>query len=233
MGVDWQTLVNTRTCIADLVVMSVSDVQLKLRPHTTYYKSFFLFRVPVIINGQPAQVGIDDRGWLTLNSRYPGVGVTFDSLIHDVREVLQEQGAGDVSNFWCEEAPLFELKITTKNELRKLLTSEKIKSKLASRIATRMIAQLPPPDHCASPTSLHVQVQPQVRLLIPDKESDGNAILINEDNLGECMAICKGSGVNMGAFFRALRTPLPKKDESECSIHNIHRSGSPTPLQYY
>ena len=199
--------------------MSVSEVQLKLRPHTTYYKNFFLFRVPIIISGQPAQVGIDDRGWLALNSRYPGVGVTFDSLIHDVREVLQEHGAGDVSNFWCEEAPLFELKITTPNELKKLLTCEKIKSKLASRIATRMMAQLQPPDHCASPPpSLHVQVQPQVHLLIPGKESDGNAILINEENMGECMAMCKGSGVNMGAFFRALRTPQPKKDESECLL---------------
>lgn len=117
--------------------------QLKLRPHTTLYSSFFLLRMPVTINDQPAQVGTDDKGWLTLNCRYPKAEVTFDSLITDVNEVLQSHGLECISNYWCEEVPLFELKISSQGELKKLVDlEEKIQEELATKIGKRMDAQL-------------------------------------------------------------------------------------------
>lgn len=123
--------------------MSVKMAQLKLQPHTTLYKNIFLLRVPVTINGQPVEIGCDEKGWLTLNCRYPEAEVTFDSLITDVNEVLQSRGMECISNYWCEEVPLFELKIYSQSELNKLLDLEKeIQEELASKIAKRIAAQL-------------------------------------------------------------------------------------------
>ena len=116
--------------------MSVQQEQvlLKLKHpiRTTYYKNFFLLRTEVVVNDHHAQVGVDEKGWLTFNCRNPSVGVTFDSLVTDVSEVLQQHGLLAVSTYWCEEVPLFELKVTSRNELQTLLNLEgKIREELA------------------------------------------------------------------------------------------------------
>ena len=119
------------------------QVLLKLKHpiRTTYYKNFFLLRTEVAVNDHHAQVGVDEKGWLTLNCRNPSVGVTFDSLVTDVSEVLQQHGLPAVSNYWCEEVPLFELKVTSRNELQTLLKLEgKIREELALKINSRMRA---------------------------------------------------------------------------------------------
>ena len=68
--------------------MSVTEEEVrenfKLSIHTSYFNNFFILRMEVVINGQPAVVESDGKGWLTLNSRYPKVGVTFDSLVTDI-----------------------------------------------------------------------------------------------------------------------------------------------------
>ena len=201
--------------------MSVQQEQvlLKLKHpiRTTYYKNFFLLRTVVLVNGQHAQVGVDEKGWLTLNCRNPSVGVTFDSLVTDVSEVLQQHGLPAVSNYWCEEVPLFELKGTSRDELQKLLNLEgKIREELALKINSRMRAQLEPSDPSAAPPpDLHVLVEPQLYLIIPDHtHMDGKPIRIENKNFTECMALFGESGVfDFGAVFRASRANPERQDK--------------------
>ena len=180
----------------------------KLSLHTSYFSNFFILRTEVVVNGQHAVVGTDERGWLTLNSRYPQVGVTFDSLVTDVNEILQSHGMEGASNYWCEEVPLFEIKVSSQEDLKRLLKlEENIKGELSSKIAARMAAHLQSPDASAPPPGLHVLVQPHVYLLIPDSHNmDGRVIKVTKDNIATCIALCAGSSVfDFGALFRAFR----------------------------
>ena len=171
----------------------------------------------MVINGQLAVVESDRKGWLTLNSRNPKVGVTFDSLVTDVNEVLRRHGMEGVTNYWCGEMPLFELKVSSHDDLKKLLCIErKVKEELASKIATHMTAQLQSPDDSVlSPSvhvQVHVQVQPQVYLLIPDyPNKSGKAILVTKENITACMSLFGRSFVfDFGALLRASRTTEDK-----------------------
>ena len=183
--------------------------------HTAYYKNFFLLRTEIVVNDQQAQVGINEEGWLTLNCRNPKLGVTFDSLVTDVNEVLQQHGLHGVSNYWCEEVPLFELKGTSQNELEKLLSLEgEIQEELALKIRTRMKDLLQHSTATDSSSDLHILVHPQLYLLIPDyAHMDGRPIHINKGNFSECMALFGESRLfDFGAVFRAARTNQSKED---------------------
>ena len=189
--------------------------KLKLPIHTTFYSNFFLLRTEVVINGQCAVIGTDEKGWLTLNSRYPQVGVTFDSLVTDVNEVLQRHGMEAVTNYWCEEFPLFELKVSSQDSLKKFLRLEgKIKEELASKIASRMMAQLQSPERSILSPSLHVLVQPRVYLLVPDYTTkNGKTIQIKKENVTASMTLFGDSSMfDFGALFRALRTNPTMED---------------------
>ena len=189
---------------------------LKLSIHTSYFSNFFILRTEVVINGQLAVVGADEKGWLTLNSRYPEVEVTFDSIVSDVNEILQSHGLEGVTNYWCEEVPLFEVKVSSQKDLKCLLkVVEKVKEELSSMIAKRMAAQLQSPDASAPPPGLHVLVQPHVYLLIPDSHNmDGRVIKVTKDNIASCIALCADGNVfNFGAFFRAFRANPNRVDE--------------------
>ena len=199
--------------------MEISATQLQQKAphliHKTYYKNFFLLRTEIVVNGQPAQVDINEEGWLTLNCRNPKVGVTFDSLVTDVNEVLQQHGLHGVSNYWCEEVPLFELKGTSQEELEKLLGLEgEIQEQLALKIYTRMKDLLQHSPATDSSPDLHILVHPQLYLLIPDyTHMDGRPIHINKSNFSECMALFGESRLfDFGAVFRALRANQSKKD---------------------
>ena len=201
----------------DTMSVQQGQLQLKLRHpiRTTYYKNFFLLRTEIVVNGQHTQVGVNEKGWLTLNCRNPNVGVTFDSLVTDVSEVLQQHGLPAVSNYWCEEVPLFELKGTSQNELQKLLNLEgKIREELALKINSRMKAQLEHSASAAPPPDLHVVVEPQLYLIIPDHtHMDGKPIRIENKNFAECMALFGESGLfDFGAVFRASRANLERQD---------------------
>ena len=182
----------------------------KHRRHTTLYNNFFLLRTKVVINGQQAVVQSDREGRLTLNCRYPEVGVTFDSLVTDVNEILESHGMEAVTEPWCEEVPLFKIKVFSNDDLMKLISLErKIKRHLISRIDARMTVELQSwaPDNCAPPPSLHVQVEPQVFLLIPNyPTNDGKIIQVTKNNVPSCMALFLESEVfNFGALFLASR----------------------------
>ena len=197
--------------------MEISATQLQQKAphliHTAYYENFFLLRTEIVVNDQQAQVEINEEGWLTLNCRNPKVGVTFDSLVTDVNEVLQQHGLHGVSNYWCEEVPLFELKGTSPEELEKLLGLEgEIQGQLALKIYKRM-KDVHSTATDSSP-DLHILVYPQLYLLIPDyAHMDGRPIHINKGNFSECMALFGESRLfDFGAVFRASRTNQSKED---------------------
>lgn len=183
--------------------------------HTTLYSNKFLLHMEVVINGLQAIVESDRKGWLKLNSRNPKAGVTFDSLFADVNEVLQRHGMEGAIKYWSGEMPLFELKVSSQDDLKKLLRIEgKIKKELASRIAAHMTAQLQSPGESdALSPSVQVRVQPQVYLLIPDYANSGKNILrlVTKQNITTCMSLFgKSSVLDFGALFRAAHTTEDK-----------------------
>ena len=195
--------------------------------HTSYYKNFFLLRTEITVGGERAQVGVDDRGWLTLHSRKHDVGVSFDSLVTDVNDTLQQQGLRGVSNYWCEEVPLFELRGTSPEELEKFLGLEgKVWKELAAKISTRMKGTALPrePGSATTATSkpslpLHVVVEPQLYLIIPDYENmDGKPVLLTRANFDEYMTVFgKSILFDFGAIFRVSRTNPEIVDTGETS----------------
>ena len=186
--------------------------------HTTYYSNFFLLRTKISINGELAQVGVDKRGWLTLNSRDQEVSVTFDSLVTDVNDVLQQHGLHGVSNYWCEEVPLFELRGTSQDELGTFLRVEgKIRRQLGQKIQTRMntiLEERASSAHADFSLDLTVVVEPELYLIIPDQGSkDGKPIQITEENFAECMALFGRSKMfDFGSIFRAARANPRRED---------------------
>ena len=200
----------------------VSSPQLQQRApnliHTCFYKTFFLLRTEISVNDELAQVGVDKRGWLTLYSRDQSVGVTFDALVTDLNDVLQQHGLHGVSNYWCEEVPLFELRGASKDELEKLLGFKgEIWEEFASKINIRMRNQLQ--ESLASARSdkgPSVTVEPQLYLIVPDYDKmDGKPILVTRANFSECMTLfCKSNVFNFGAIFRA-RANHEREDTGE------------------
>ena len=183
--------------------MAVSDpsdlTQLRLSPHTTYHRNFFLLRVHLTINDQPAQIS-SDGGHLTIGSRYPPVSITFDSLTTEVETIVQNYGLKGVSNYWCEDVPLFELKVLSHDNLKRLLRSEeRVQKELESRI-TAMLAQ-------QSPEPLAVYADAEVYMLTPLPEGkDASITRITSENLAKCTTEWRESAVfNFGALFRAFR----------------------------
>lgn len=199
--------------------MEVSATQLQQNvpnlTYKTYHKNFFILQTEIVVNGQQAQVDVDENGWLTLNCRNPKVGVTFDTLVTDVNEILRQHGLHGISNYWCEDVPLFELKGTSQNELQKLLSLEgEIQKELALKINMKMKTSLQHSATSGSPPSLHVLVQPQLYLLIPDyTHMDGKLIPITKTNISECMTLFGESMLfDFGAIFRASRNNSGRKN---------------------
>ena len=117
------------------------STQLRFSPHTSYHLSFFLLRVPLSIGGQPAQIIVSDDGHLAVGCRYPPVSITFDSLTTEVETIVKKYGVEGVSNYWCEDVALFELKLSSQDGLKSILRSEeKVQNEIKSRIAS-MLAQ--------------------------------------------------------------------------------------------
>ena len=183
--------------------MSVDSAQLRSSSRTTYHQSLFLLRAPLIISGQPAQI-TSDKGHLIVGSRYPAVSITFDSLTTEVDTIVKKYGAEGVSNYWCEDnVPLFEIKLSSQNNLRKLLRSEaKMQNELASRVAAMLAQQRKSPDLVA------VYAHTEVYMLTPRPETkDAHVIRVSsEEDLTTCTTLWKESEVfNFEVLFRAFR----------------------------
>ena len=78
-----------------------------LTPHTAYYNNFFLLRIPVTVNGQPAQVGWSSGEELTLSCRYPNLSLPLHSIRAFLQEVVKNHGVSQVGDVCCEQVPLF------------------------------------------------------------------------------------------------------------------------------
>ena len=195
-------------------MMAVSDpsdlTQLRLSPHTTYHRNFFVLRVHLTINDQPAQIS-SDGGHLTIGSRYPPVSITFDSLTTEVETIVQNYGLKGVSNYWCEDVPLFELKVPSHEDLKRLLRSEeRVQKELESRITAMLTQQQ------RSPEPVAVYADAEVYMLTPLPEGkDASITRVTSENLAKCTTEWRESEVfNFGALFRAFRMDrkdIPKK----------------------
>ena len=170
---------------------------------TSYTNSFFLLRVPLMINEQLSAIGCSE-GMLTLNSRYPSLGITFDSLFKDVNAVVKKYGISELTNYWIEDVPLFELKYSTPDGMKKFIRSAKmVQNEIASRISARLAVAS---DFTASHeySRLPVVVHTEVFLITPDPAGkDADLKLVTSETLSNCIAMHKKSEVfNFGELFR-------------------------------
>ena len=145
--------------------------------HRAYFRGFFVLRVSVIINGQPAQIGPNEQGWLTLRCSTTNASITFNDLYTKITAVMQKYGGIHISNYWCDSTPLFQLNVSSTDSLQKLLKS---KSKLQKELTAQM-SQLFKKNQ--------VQLQPQVFLILPSgSSSDGKVVNVTIDNAAQSMA---------------------------------------------
>lgn len=154
-----------------------------------------------MISGQLTHITSDD-GHLTIGCRYPPLSITFDSLITEVDTVMKKYGLEGVSNYWCEETPLFEIKFSSQHGLRKFLRSqEQVQTELASRI-TAALAQR---HRSADP--IVVLAHTEVHMLTPRPErKDAEVLVVTSENLDTCVTIWRENEVfNFGALYMALR----------------------------
>ena len=159
-------------------------------PHTTYYQSFFLLRVPLVVNDQPAQISSDD-GHLTISCRYPQVSITFDTLTTEVNAVVKKYGLKGVSNYWYEDVPLFELKLSSQDGFKRFIYSKgKVQNELTSRVASKLAQQQRLPN--LSAVSMHTEVY----MLTPRPErNDASIIQVSSQNFAECTTTWRESKV--------------------------------------
>ena len=198
--------------------MAVSDpsdlTQLRSSPHTTYHRNFFLLRVHLTINDQPAQIS-SDRGHLTIGSRYPPVRITFDSLTTEVETIVQNYGLKGVSNYWCEDVPLFELKVPSHDNLKRLLRSEeRVQKELESRITAMLTQQQQQSPEPVEPVAVYADAEVYMLTPLPEGK-DASITRVTSENLAKCTTEWRESEVfNFGALFRAFRMKgkdIPKK----------------------
>ena len=182
--------------------MAVDPTHLRSSPYTTFYQSFYLLRVPLSIGDQPAQITVSNDGHLTIGCRYPAVSVTFNSLTTEVDSIVKKYGVEGVSNYWCEDVALFELRMSSHDNLKKFLCSEeKVQKELESRI-TAMLAQQ---QRSSEPVAVYAHTE--VYMLTPRPESnDAHIVRVSSENLATCTTLWRESEVfNFGALFRAFR----------------------------
>ena len=188
---------------------------------TTYTNSFFLLRVPMMINEQLSTIGCSEE-MLTLNSRYPSLGITFDSLFDDVNAVVKKYGISEITNPWIEDVPLFKLEYSTPDGMKKFIHSaEMVQNDIASKISARLAVAA----GFTSSTRLPVVVHTEVFLITPDPAGkDADLMLVTSESLSACLAMHKKSEVfNFGALFRShkLRGILTMINR-EILIYSIH-----------
>ena len=187
--------------------MAVDPTQLRSSPYTTFYQSFYLLRVPLSIGGQPAQIAISNKGHLTIGCRYPAVSITFDSLTTEVDTIVKKYGVEGVSNYWCEDVALFELKPSSQNNLKRFLRSaEKVQNELASRVAAMLAEKQRSSQRLSQPVTVYAHTE--VYMLTPRPETkDAHVIRVSSENdLATVTTIWKESEVfNFEVLFRAFR----------------------------
>ena len=96
--------------------------------HTCYYGKFFLLRMPVEVNGRPAQVKLNIDGSPVL-SYCPGRGRDINlsiSLITDrVAKVLKDYDVYHVDTFYYHDVPMFSITFPSEDKLRSFVSMNK------------------------------------------------------------------------------------------------------------
>ena len=180
-----------------------SQLQSRLYRYNSYTSTneFFILRVPLIINGQPSVMDCS-QGTLTLNSHLPSFGITFDSLFNDVNAVVKKYGISEITNSWCEDVPLFELKHSTPEGMEEFIRSaETVQTEIASAISAQFA------EKQGSHSRLPVVAHTEVFLLTPDPaKKDADLVLVTPGNLSSCLDKQKKREVfNFGELFRRYR----------------------------
>ena len=151
--------------------------------YKAYFRGFFLLRTSVLINGKPAQIGPNEQGWLTLRCPTTNAAVTYDDLYTKVSATVQKYCGIDILNYWCDDAPLFQLNVSSSDHLQKLLKS---KTKLQKEL-TEKISQL-------FKKKAQVHLQPQVFLVLPSASGgSGKMVHVTADNAEQSMVEWEGS----------------------------------------
>ena len=190
--------------------------QLRFTTHTTYYSDFFLLRTAVTINGQSAQVGYSD-GQLTLNCRYPSIGITFPSLSSKLEDVLKKYGVSHVANFWCEQVPLFQVHFSCESALRKFLCyRERVQNELSSLLSAKLKDVQHKTTPKAPPHDIPTAIEARLFLISPDTvKKDARVTAVTLENYSTCMTLWKESELfDFGSLFRVYRmdpSKLPKQ----------------------
>ena len=190
------------------------SIELNPNPHQSYSNGFFLLRMALIINGQPAEISCNDKGMLTLNCRYPSIGITFASLFNDVSTVVEKYGLSGITNYWCEDVPLFQLKFSTPDGMKRFIsTAEMVQNELASKISARLAEKQRNFHPDTSQAHLPITVYIEVFLVTPDPiNRDAVLRAITAESLSACLSLWRESTVfDFGALFRAYKT-RHKKD---------------------
>ena len=95
---------------------------------------------------------------------------------------MQKYNDVDITNYWCDNTPLFQLNVSSTDSLQKLLKS---RNKLQKDL-TEKISQLF--------RKSQVQLQPQVFLVLPSASGGSGMIVhVTADNAAQSMAQWKGS----------------------------------------
>lgn len=121
--------------------------------------------------------------------------------LHEVDNTVKKYGLEGVSNYWCDDVPLFELKLFSPDDLRRLLRSEEIvRNELASRIAAALANK--------SSDIGEVYAHTELYMLTPHPESkDARVIQVSsEKDLDTCITIWDSEVFNFEALFHAFRT---------------------------
>ena len=171
--------------------------QLRLTPHTTYYSSFFLLRIQVTLNGQPAQVGCSSGGELTLSCYYPSLSLPLHSIQASLENVVKTYGVSRVGDVCCEQLPLFPVTFFSEYSLRKFLLHRNTAQQQVGSFFTN---------------KLPTYVQLQLFLVIPDAVAkDARVMEVTLENHSACMALFKESEMfDYWSLFQAYRTGLSK-----------------------
>ena len=95
--------------------------------HTCYHKSFFLMRIPISVNGKPAEIKLREDGSPTLNCCYNkcSISVNLSAVSHKVAQTLLEHGVYHTDTFYYEQVPLFSINFSSKSCLRDFLVQMK------------------------------------------------------------------------------------------------------------
>jgi len=156
-----------------------------MKNHKAYFRGFFLLRTSVIINGQPAQIGPNEQGWLTLRCPTTNAAVTFDDLYTETSAAVKKYSGLHTSNYWCDDAPVFQLSVSSTDSLKKLLRSKSQLHKQLTSNISRKFKKEP-----------QVQLQSDVFFVLPSaSDSDGQIVHVTLDNAAECMGRWERSAV--------------------------------------